>query len=98
MKLFPHQQELLNNIRNSFINGYRSPCIVAPCGFGKSVIIGQIIKNITDKKQYILFLIHREELKEQIAQTLKQFSVDMRFVQLGMVQSVVRRLERGHPP
>lgn len=98
MRLYPHQEKLINNVRLAYKQGYQAPCIVSGCGSGKSVMIAYVIKKITDREKPVLFLVHRAELKDQIQETLEKFEVDMRFVYLGMVQSVVRRLHLIKPP
>lgn len=98
MKLYPHQQKLINKTREAFSQGYKAPCVVSPCGSGKSVMISEIIKLMTDNKKQVLFLVHRQELKDQIANTLKKFNVNMLFVNLGMVQTIVKKLDRIKKP
>lgn len=78
--------------------GYKAPCIVAPCGSGKSVIIAEIIKLTAENKKHTLFLVHRKELKEQIEETLEWWGVDLNYVKIGMVQTVVRRLNEIKAP
>ena len=98
MKLRNYQEELLNRTRKAYVEGYRSPCIVSPCGSGKSVIIAEMIKQASYKKNHTLFLVHRKELKEQIKETLVWWGVDLDYVELGMVQTIVRRLEKTKVP
>lgn len=98
MKLYPHQQALVDEARQAFRDGFKSPCIVSPCGSGKSVIIGEIARLTAENHKEILFLVHRKELKEQIYATFERSRVDMRFVTLGMVQTVVRRMHAMKPP
>ncbi|WP_219931898.1 DEAD/DEAH box helicase, partial [Listeria seeligeri] len=52
----------------------------------------------TYNKNNVLFLVHRKELIDQIRNTLTMNDVDMNFVNLGMVQTVVRRLEKTSEP
>ncbi|EAD0211316.1 DEAD/DEAH box helicase [Listeria monocytogenes] len=52
----------------------------------------------TRNKNNVLFLVHRKELIDQIRNTLTMNDVDMNFVNLGMVQTVVRRLEKTSEP
>lgn len=52
----------------------------------------------TRNKNNVLFLVHRKELIDQIRNTLTMNDVDMKFVNLGMVQTVVRRLEKTSEP
>ncbi|HAK1629169.1 TPA: DEAD/DEAH box helicase [Listeria monocytogenes] len=67
-------------------------------GAGKSVILSEIIRMTTRNKNNVLFLVHRKELIDQIRNTLTMNDVDMNFVNLGMVQTVVRRLEKTSEP
>lgn len=52
----------------------------------------------THNKNNVLFLVHRKELIDQIRNTLTMNDVDINFVNLGMVQTVVRRLEKTSEP
>ncbi|EUJ46691.1 DEAD/DEAH box helicase [Paenilisteria rocourtiae] len=63
-------------------------------GAGKSVILSEIIRRTTHNKNNVLFLVHRKELIDQIRNTLQSNDVDMDFVTLGMVQTIVRRLDK----
>jgi superfamily II DNA or RNA helicase len=67
-------------------------------GSGKSVVISEIIRTATLKKNHVLFLIHRREIRNQIEETLLNNDVDMNYVELGMVQTVVRRLDKTREP
>lgn len=97
-KLRPYQQDLLNRTRQAYMQGYKSPCIVAPCGSGKSVIISQMIKDAAKKGNHTLFLVHRRELRDQIKNTLQWWGADLNYVQLGMVQTIVNRLDKTKKP
>ncbi|KGL46226.1 helicase [Listeriaceae bacterium FSL A5-0209] len=52
----------------------------------------------THNKNNVLFLVHRKELIDQIRNTLQSNDVDMDFVTLGMVQTIVRRLDKTVTP
>lgn len=93
-QLHDYQRTLVNRARQSYVDGFKSPCIVAPCGAGKSVIISEIAKLTTSKGNRVLFLVHRKELIDQIQNTFQMNGVDLSLVQFGMVQTVVRRLEK----
>lgn len=97
-KLHSYQQNLVNKARNAFKDGFRAPCIVAPCGAGKSVIISEIARMTTEKGNKVLFLVHRKELIEQIENTFRLNEVDLDLVQFGMVQTIVRRLNKTDRP
>ena len=98
LKLRPYQQDLLNRTRQAYLQGYKSPCIVAPCGAGKTVIMADMAKKAAEKGNRTLFLVHRKELKDQTIDTLKWWGADMDYIEVGMVQTIVRRLEKTTPP
>ena len=98
MQLRPYQEIYIKSVRKAFIDGFKSPCVVAPCGAGKSRIISNIIKTAALKKNHVLFLIHRKEILDQVRNTLMEDEVDLNYVELGMVQTIVKRLERTKKP
>ncbi|EIA21404.1 DEAD/DEAH box helicase [Listeria fleischmannii] len=98
LQLRDYQQKMVSKTREALKNGYRCPCVVAPCGAGKSVILSEIIRMTTHNKKQVLFIVHRKELIDQIRQTLLKNDVDMKFVTLGMVQTIVKRLEKTSEP
>lgn len=93
-ELYDYQEELIKRARESFINGYRAPCIVSPCGSGKSVVIAEIARKTTLKGNHVLFLVHRKELIDQIKNTFETHGVAMQYVLFGMVQTIVRKLDK----
>lgn len=97
-KLHDYQQTLVNKTRQSYIDGFKSPCVVAPCGAGKSIIISDIARMTTNNNKRVLFLVHRRELIDQIKGTFEKNEVNMNLVEFGMVQTIVRRLEKTVKP
>src|SRR5690625_5076976 len=97
-QLHDYQQTLVDNTRQSYVDGYKSPCVVAPCGTGKSVIISEIARMTILRSNKVLFLVHRKELIDQIKDTFKKNSVDLKLVHFGMVQTVVKKLDRLNKP
>lgn len=96
--LHDYQQALVDKTKQSYIDGYKAPCVVAPCGAGKSIIIAEIARMTTLKGNRVLFLVHRRELIEQIRETFIKNSVDISLVDFGMVQTIVKRLDRTNKP
>lgn len=92
MKLRPYQEDLVKNIRNEINSGKSSVCAVLGCGGGKSVIEGTIARLATEKGNRVLFLVHRQELCQQIQQTFELCGVDPVLCTVAMVQTVSRRL------
>lgn len=98
IQLYDYQQDLVDRARKAYHDGYHAPCIVSPCGSGKSVMVAEIAKLTTQKGNRVLFLVHRKELIDQIRGTFRAIGVDGLMVDFGMVQTVVRRLDRMHRP
>lgn len=98
MELRLYQQELVNNIKKSMLNGHRHIVAVLGCGGGKSVIQAAIAKSATDKGNRVLFLVHRKELCEQIERTFRDMGVNLTLCHIGMVQTVTRRLAQIEAP
>ena len=96
--LRPYQIELIEKARDAYRHGARAPCIVLPCGGGKSVIVADIAKSAVSKNNQVLFLVHRKELVEQIKRTFEWWGVDMSRCDVMMVQTASRRISRLPAP
>ena len=97
MELRPYQKKVVYDVRNA-LRYNRGVCAVLPCGGGKSVIIGNIAKMTTDKGNRVLFLVHRQELCEQIYQTFIKCGVNMDLVNIEMVQTACKHLDDLQTP
>lgn len=98
MELRPYQNDLIEKARNAYRHGARAPCIVLPCGGGKSVIVADIAKSATEKNNHVLFLVHRKELVDQIKCTFSWWGVDMTKCEVMMVQTASRRISKLAKP
>jgi len=87
-----YQSTLIGQIRQELKNGKKSVCAVMGCGGGKSVIAAMISKGATDKGNRVLFIVHRQELCEQIRETFSECGVDFNLCRIMMVQTLVRHL------
>lgn len=94
MPLRPYQAELVAKVGESWRRGKKAPCIVLPCGGGKSVIVAEMAKKSTLNGKQVLFLVHRKELCDQIEKTFSWWGVDMDYCTIMMVQTACRRLEK----
>lgn len=108
LQLRPYQNEAVSNIRTSFGTNDRV-LFALPTGAGKTVIFSYIISNALLKNKKVLILAHRQEICEQISKSLIDFCIGHGLlmagerqtfddVQVGMVQTVARRLNRIHAP
>lgn len=93
-----YQIDCIDSVRDAYRQGYNRPCIVLPCGGGKSIITAEMARQTTNKGGDVLFLIHRKELRDQIEATFRNWGVDMDHCLIGMVGQVTRRLDRLRTP
>lgn len=96
--LRPYQQDLIDDIRSAIANGKHSVCAVLGCGGGKSIIQGSIAAMATAKNNNVIFLVHRKELCQQIAETFTACGVDFKHCDVMMVQTASRRISRLTEP
>ena len=97
-QLRPYQLDLIDGVRQAYRDGFKAPCVVLGCGGGKSVIVAEMARRTTAKGNRVLFIVHRQELCEQIRDTFKWWGVDMDLCRIGMVQTICRRTDKIHPP
>ena len=81
--LYEHQLTFLNDIKSSIRNGNRRIMCVAPCGFGKSVIMKHICDSAKLKHNASLVVVHRIELVNQLVE---------RGLNVEMIQTLSRHL------
>lgn len=98
LELRPYQVDALNAVRRSYATGHRRPCLVAPCGAGKTVIVAEMARSATAKGNRVLCIVHRQELVDQMAGTFAAADVNMDLCSVGMVQTVTRRIGKIDAP
>ena len=96
MILRPYQERYIAKVKEAFMKGYRAPCVVAPCGAGKRVIIGTIVKRTARRGREVLFLVHRKELCDQIEETFAALDVPPDAYNIQMVQTASRGSRQPH--
>ena len=98
MELYEFQQRIVERARESWQTGHKKPCIVLPCGAGKSVIAAEYAKKTTLNGKRVLFIVHRKELCDQIENTFRWWGVNMELCHIAMVQTVTRHLDTEPKP
>lgn len=103
--LRPYQQEFIDKVRDEFKNGFKRVVGVAPCGAGKTIMTGWMIREALRRGKKSIFFVHRKELIEQTSKTFTALGIphgiiaagqEMRPnipVQIASVQTLVRRLD-----
>lgn len=110
VSLRPYQQELLDGIRSEMRKGHRRIVAIMPTGAGKGTTIAAMVRGAADKGMRTLILAHRAELIDQLSETASRWGVShgviaagrsmdfSQLVQVGSVQTVVRRLDKIPAP
>ena len=88
-----YQQDLLDKTFTAFRDGYRRPLVVAPCGAGKSYIFAELIRRTRGEA---LILTHRQELKAQHEELLRNLAVTN--ARVAMVLTEANRLGQYPTP
>lgn len=97
-QLRDYQLQAIRQVSISWRQGFKRPCIVIPCGGGKSIITAEMAKRTTDSGRRVLFLVHWRELCEQIEATFTAWGVDMALCTVQMVQTACRRVQKLPEP
>ena len=115
IQLRPYQQKFIDAVRDEFINlqikGQRPRVVgVAPCGAGKTIMTGWMIREAAIKGKRSIFFVHRQELIDQTAQAFSDLHIPFGIiaagekmdlslpVQIASVQTLAKRLDKIKPP
>lgn len=110
MSLRFYQEKLLEDLRQSMRNGHRRILAVMPTGAGKGTTIAVMVQSAADRGKRVLILAHRKELIADLSKRISWLGIDhgiicagqpedlTKPVQVGSVQTVVRRIDRIPEP
>lgn len=88
-----YQAELYRGTVEAFKQGFRRPLVVAPCGAGKSYLFAEMIRRTNGE---VLVLTHRQELKQQHEELLKNLAVTN--ARVSMILTEANRLGQYPTP
>lgn len=83
ISLRPYQQKFIDDIRNSFRQNKKRVVGVAPCGAGKTIMTGWMIRESALKGKRSIFFVHRQELIKQTAETFSALDIPHGFITAG---------------
>jgi len=103
-----YQATAETEIRQSYKDGYKAPCLVMPCASGKTFTFASIAEQASAKGNKTLILVHRRELLLQASRTLDSLGVKHGLIQAGIsvnnfnqpsvyvasVQTLIKRLDK----
>ncbi|MED3623237.1 DEAD/DEAH box helicase [Neobacillus thermocopriae] len=88
----------MNDVRQSYLTGHKSPCIVLGCGGGKTVVFAYMASQSQNKGNTVWFLVHRKELLDQTIATFDRFGIERKTIHIGMVGTFSRNLDKYPKP
>lgn len=86
-----YQQDLYRKTVDAFKQGFRRPLVTAPCGAGKSYLFAEMIRKTRGE---VLVLTHRQELKQQHEELLRELNIGN--ARVAMILTEANRLGK-HP-
>lgn len=108
--LRPYQQQFIDDVRNEFIQNHKRVVGVAPCGAGKTIMTGWMIREVARRGKTAIFFVHRHELIKQTSETFNRLGIEHGIisagfkdqldlpVQIASVQTLSRRLKKVASP
>ena len=110
IELRPYQEKFIDNIRNQFRAGKNHVVGVAPCGAGKTIMTGWMIRETVRRGKSAVFFVHRRELIDQTSQTFTALGIPHGIiaggikpnfiypVQIASVQTLINRINSIRQP
>jgi superfamily II DNA or RNA helicase len=83
-----YQSRALDELRAAIRAGHRRILLALPTGGGKSVIFSKVIASANEKKNPVLFLVHKRELVRQASGHLKNEGVPHGIIMAGEVMNL----------
>ena len=108
--LRPYQEAAIQGLRDAFAADYHSPLLVLPTGGGKTVTFSFMASRLAANGKRLAILVHRDELVDQVSETLARFDVPHGYIAAGRlydkrhrvhvasVQTLARRMDRVAVP
>ena len=105
-----YQETTVNEVREAYIQKYKTPLVVLPTGAGKTVVFCHIAQTSVKRGKRVLILVHRVELLRQTSAKLNENGVNHGLinpkftpnlnasVQVASVQTLVNRLSKINAP
>lgn len=88
----------MDQARQELRKGNKSCLLVSPAGSGKSVVIAEIARLTIFKGGRVMFMVHRQELINQIIESFKANSVDLNLCTVMTVGKIRNRLDKLPKP
>ena len=110
ISLRPYQKQFIDDVRIEFSQNHKRVVGVAPCGAGKTIMTGWMIREVQRRGKRVIFFVHRHELIRQTSETFEQLEIPHGIisagyksqldlpVQIASIQTLARRLKTVPAP
>lgn len=78
--LRPYQNDLLQEVRKAYRDGFKCPLVVASTGLGKTILFSFITHGASQRGNPVLLAAHRKEIIQQISMSLAKFGVEHQII------------------
>ena len=78
-QLFSYQEKILDDVKAKFRQGKRAVLVQSPAEPGKSIMKAELARQLTTQNNNVLFVVHRQEIVQQIENEFKYQNVDMNY-------------------
>lgn len=75
ISLRPYQDRLLDQVRGAYAQNVRAVLLVSPTGSGKTVMFAEMARRVLARQERVTIAVHRDELVDQVSETLTDFGV-----------------------
>lgn len=105
-----YQKQFIFDVRTEFTQNHKRVVGVAPCGAGKTIMTGWMIRESARRGKRSIFFVHRKELIEQTSETFERLGIEHGIiaagykmqpdfpVQIASVQTLAKRLDKVPAP
>ena len=110
ISLRPYQKQFIDDVRTEFSKNHKRVVGVAPCGAGKTIMTGWLVREVERRGERVIFFVHRNELIRQTSETFERLGIPHGIisagykyeldlpVQIASVQTLARRLDKVPAP
>lgn len=86
LRLYGHQTPAIDGLRKGFREGHSAQVLMAPTGFGKTVVATDMLGKAAAKGTRCTFVVDRVSLADQVSETLSAYGIHH-----GIIRASVRR-------
>lgn len=81
LQLYPHQLPSVAGLRQGFVDGHRAQILMAPTGFGKTIVAAHLLDITAKNGKRAAILVDRKNLVDQTSAVLDKYGIDHGVVQ-----------------